>query len=165
MQPLRFQPASRGCSTRCLLLQALLEMSLEEAQRETERMEQALRGLEERTQSIKVRPQPPQGWAGCEHSGPHGPPFLQESSERLRAVILSKFTHLEEALAKFREQMVAKVEQEELAALGHIEKDRNMLKDHLEALGQHRDRAQCLLNCTDHQDFLEVPSVHPKSQP
>uniref|UniRef100_A0A803YA04 Tripartite motif containing 65 n=1 Tax=Meleagris gallopavo TaxID=9103 RepID=A0A803YA04_MELGA len=117
--------------------QALLERSLEEAQRETERMEQ--------------------------HSGPHGLPFLQDSSERLRAVILSKFTHLEEALAKFREQMVAKVEQEELVALGHIEKDWNMLKDHLEALGQHRDRAQCLLNCTDHQAFLEVPSVHPKS--
>lgn len=111
--------------------QALLERSLEETQREAERMEQALRELEERTQSIK------------------------DSSERLQAVILSKFTHLEEALAKFQEQMVGKVKQEELVALGHIEKDRNALKDHLEALGQHRDRAQYLLDCSDHQVFLE----------
>ncbi|XP_021270888.1 tripartite motif-containing protein 65 [Numida meleagris] len=111
--------------------QAMLERSLEEAQREAERMEQALQGLEERTRSIK------------------------DSSERLRAAILSKFTHLEEALAKFQEQMVAKVDQEELAALGRIEKDQNTLKDHLEALGQHRDRARHLLDCTDHQAFLE----------
>lgn len=128
-------------------------------------MEQALRELEERTQSIKVRPQPLQGWAGWEHPGPHSLLSLQDSSERLQAVILSKFTHLEEALAKFQEQMVGKVKQEELVALGHIEKDRNALKDHLEALGQHRDRAQYLLDCSDHQVFLEVLSVHPKSHP
>ncbi|XP_015735089.1 tripartite motif-containing protein 65 isoform X1 [Coturnix japonica] len=125
--------------------QAQLERSLEEAQREAERMEQALRELEERAQSI------------------------EDSSERLQAVILSKFTHLEEALAKFREQMVAKVKQEESVAMGHIEKDRNALKDHLEALGQHRDQAQHLMDCTDHQtflkEFLQLPTLQSMEVP
>lgn len=168
MQPsllLTWSLGARGCSMGCLPPQAQLERSLEEAQREAERMEQALQELEERAQSIEVRPQPPQGWAGWEQSEPHSLPSLQDSSERLQAVILSKFTHLEEALAKFREQMVAKVKQEESVAMGHIEKNRNALKDHLEALGQHRDQAQHLMDCTDHQTFLKVPLVHPKSHP
>ncbi|NXC46441.1 TRI65 protein, partial [Penelope pileata] len=111
--------------------QALLEQSLKRARWESERIEQALQELEEQTQSIK------------------------DSAEGLRSVILSKFTHVEEALAKFRWQTMAKVEQEELAALGRAEEAWQALKDRLEALGLHCDRAQRLLGCPDHAAFLE----------
>ncbi|NXK51945.1 TRI65 protein, partial [Chauna torquata] len=111
--------------------QALLEESLEEAQQESERIKQALQELEERTQSIK------------------------DSSEGLKSVILSKFAHLEKALENFRWQMVAKVEQKQAAALWRVEEDWSTLKERLDALSQHRERAQHLLACTDHRTFLE----------
>ncbi|XP_013034656.3 E3 ubiquitin-protein ligase TRIM65 [Anser cygnoides] len=112
--------------------QALLEKSLKEAQEESEKIERALQDLEERTQSIK------------------------DSSEGLRSVILSKFTHLEKGLEAFRCQMVAKVEQELEAALGRVEEDSSTLKNHLDALRQHQEQARHLLACTtDHRTFLE----------
>ncbi|NXI69365.1 TRI65 protein, partial [Anseranas semipalmata] len=111
--------------------QALLEKSLKEAQEESERIKRALQELEEQTQSIK------------------------DSSEGLKMVILSKFAHLEKALENFRWKIVAKVEQEQAAALGRVEEDWSTLKEHLDTLSQHQERAQHLLACTDHRTFLE----------
>uniref|UniRef100_A0A8B9DBU3 Tripartite motif containing 65 n=1 Tax=Anser cygnoides TaxID=8845 RepID=A0A8B9DBU3_ANSCY len=83
----------------------------------------------------------------------------QDSSEGLRSVILSKFTHLEKGLEAFRCQMVAKVEQELVAALRRVEEDSSTLKNHLDALRQHQEQARHLLACTtDHRTFLEVLS-------
>lgn len=81
----------------------------------------------------------------------------QDSSEELKAGIQSKFTHLRKALEDFQCQTVASIEQEQVAALGHVEKNWNLLKDHLDVLGQHRERAESLLACPDHRTFLQVP--------
>uniref|UniRef100_A0A8C8ASY0 Tripartite motif containing 65 n=1 Tax=Otus sunia TaxID=257818 RepID=A0A8C8ASY0_9STRI len=111
--------------------QALLKESLEKAQEESERIEQVMQELEERTCSIK------------------------DSSERLKSVILSKFALLRKALEDFQWQTVAKIEQEQSAALGRVEEDWSFLKERLDALGQHRERAQGLLACPDHRTFLQ----------
>ncbi|NXE39300.1 TRI65 protein, partial [Ptilorrhoa leucosticta] len=90
----------------------------------------------------------------------------QDSSEELKAGIQSKFTHLRKALEDFRCQTVARIEQEQVAALGHVEKNWNLLKDHLDVLGQHRERAQSLLACPDHRTFLqEFPLLPPLESP
>ncbi|XP_040437227.1 tripartite motif-containing protein 65 isoform X1 [Falco naumanni] len=111
--------------------QALLRESLEKAQEESERIEQVMQELEEQTRNIK------------------------NSSEGLKSVILSKFDLLRKALEDFQWQMVARIEQEKAAALGRVGEDWNLLKDHLDVLSQHRERAQCLLACPDHRTFLQ----------
>ncbi|KFV54840.1 Tripartite motif-containing protein 65, partial [Gavia stellata] len=103
--------------------QALLKESLDKAQEESERIERAMQELEEQTRSIK------------------------DSSERLKSVILSKFALLREALEDCQWRMVARIEQEQAAALGRVGEDWSLLKDRLDILGQHRERAQCLLAC------------------
>ena len=82
----------------------------------------------------------------------------QESSEGLKSAILSKFTLLRKALEDCQWQTVARIEQEQAAALGRVGEDWSLLKDHLDVLGQHRERAQSLLACPDHRTFLQVPS-------
>lgn len=84
----------------------------------------------------------------------------QDSSEGLKSVILSKFTILRKALEDCQWQTVARIEQEQAAALGRVGEDWSLLKDCLDALGQHRERAQRLLACSDHRTFLQVPSWH-----
>ncbi|XP_029869217.1 tripartite motif-containing protein 65 isoform X2 [Aquila chrysaetos chrysaetos] len=111
--------------------QALLKESLEKAEEELERIEQAMQELDERTRSIK------------------------DSSEGLKSVILSKFTFLRKALEDFQCWTVARIEQEQAAALGRVGEDWSFLKDHLDALSQYRERAQCLLACPDHRTFLQ----------
>uniref|UniRef100_A0A8D0FK52 Tripartite motif containing 65 n=1 Tax=Strix occidentalis caurina TaxID=311401 RepID=A0A8D0FK52_STROC len=83
----------------------------------------------------------------------------QDSSEGLKSVILSKFALLRKALEDFQWQTVARIEQEQAAALGHVEEDWSFLKDRLDVLGQHRERAQGLLACPDHRTFLQVPCL------
>ncbi|NWW04463.1 TRI65 protein, partial [Oreocharis arfaki] len=86
----------------------------------------------------------------------------QDSSEELKTGIQSKFTHLRKALEDFQCQTVARIEQEQVVALGRVEKNWNLLKDHLDVLGQHRERAQSLLACPDHRTFLqEFPLLPP----
>ncbi|NXH98994.1 TRI65 protein, partial [Pachycephala philippinensis] len=93
-------------------------------------------------------------------------PPAQDSSEELRAGIQSKFAHLRKALEDFQCQTVARIEQEQVAALGRVEKNWNLLKDHLDVLGQHRERAQSLLACPDHRTFLqEFPLLSPLESP
>ncbi|XP_054026597.1 tripartite motif-containing protein 65 [Dryobates pubescens] len=104
---------------------------LQKAQEESQRIEQEMRELEERTHSIK------------------------DASERLRSVIVDKFTVLRKALEDFQWQTTARIEQEELAALGRIEENWNVLKDCSDVLGQHKERAQHLLACADHRTFLQ----------
>ncbi|NWQ86644.1 TRI65 protein, partial [Burhinus bistriatus] len=111
--------------------QALLKESLEKAQEESERIEQVMQELEERTRSIK------------------------DSSEGLKSVILSKFALLKKALEDCQWQTVARIEHEQAAALGHMEEDWSLLKDRLDVLSQHRERAQHLLACPDHRTFLQ----------
>ncbi|NWR66292.1 TRI65 protein, partial [Bucorvus abyssinicus] len=147
--------------------QALLKESLEKAREESQKVEQALQELEEQTCSIKVMPQPPPclgSWVGA-----HWLSWLfstQDSSERLESVILSKFTLLKKALEDLQWQTVAKIKQEQAAVLGHVEEDWNLLKDRLDVLSQHRERAQHLLACPDHRTFLqEFPLLPPLESP
>ncbi|NWU64418.1 TRI65 protein, partial [Pterocles burchelli] len=79
----------------------------------------------------------------------------QESSEGLKSVILSKCAHLKKALEDFQCQTVARIEQEQAAALGRVGENWSLLRDHLDVLGQHRERAQRLLACPDHRTFLQ----------
>ncbi|NXH70545.1 TRI65 protein, partial [Hydrobates tethys] len=111
--------------------QALLKESLEKAQEESERIERAMQELEERTRSIK------------------------DSSEGLKTVILNKFTLLRKALEDCQWRAVARIEQEQAAALGHVGENWSLLKDRLDVLGQHRERAQRLLACPDHRTLLQ----------
>lgn len=67
--------AAACCTTGCwcLPLQALLKESLEKAEEESERIEQAMQELDERTRSIKVTPLlPPCRAQGWERTGSHG---------------------------------------------------------------------------------------------
>ncbi|KAJ7427459.1 tripartite motif containing 65 [Willisornis vidua] len=122
--------------------QTFLKESLEKAQKESERIEQAMQELEEQTRSIK------------------------ESSEELKSGIQSKFAHLRKALEDFQCQMVARIEEEQVVALGRLEENWSLLKDSLDALGQHRERAQSLLACPDHRTFLqEFPLLPPLETP
>ncbi|NWY16807.1 TRI65 protein, partial [Aphelocoma coerulescens] len=84
----------------------------------------------------------------------------------LKAGIQSKFTHLRKALEDFQCRTVASIEQEQVVALGHVEKNWNLLKDRLDVLGQHRERVQSLLACPDHRTFLqEFPLLPPLESP
>lgn len=80
----------------------------------------------------------------------------QDCSE-LKDGIQSKFTHLRKALEDFQRQTVARIEQEQRAALERVEKNWNLCRDRLDVLGQHRERAQSLLACSEHRTFLQVP--------
>ncbi|NXN43593.1 TRI65 protein, partial [Rhinoptilus africanus] len=111
--------------------QALLKESLEKAQEESKRIEWVMQKLEEQTHSIK------------------------DSSEELKSVILSKFALLKKALEDCQWQTVARIEQEQVAALGRVEEDWSLMKDRLDLLGQHRERAERLLACPDHRTFLQ----------
>ncbi|XP_067164272.1 E3 ubiquitin-protein ligase TRIM65 isoform X1 [Apteryx mantelli] len=111
--------------------QALLRESLEKAQQESERIEQAMQELENQTNSIK------------------------DSSERLKSMVVNKFGHLEKALEDCQRQTVARIEQEQAAALGQVEENWSHLKECLDALSHHREKAQDLLACADDQTFLE----------
>ncbi|NXS66841.1 TRI65 protein, partial [Pandion haliaetus] len=111
--------------------QALLKESLEKAQEESERIEQAMQELDEQTHRIKVMLLLPPCWV-------HG-----------------KFTFLRKALEDFQCWMVARIEQEQAAALGRVGEDWSFLKDHLDVLSQYRERAQRLLACPDHRTFLQ----------
>lgn len=84
--------------------------------------------------------------------------LTQDSTEGLKSVILSKFALLRKALEDSQWQTVARIEQEQAAALGHVGEDWSLLKDRLDVLDQHRERAQRLLACPDHRTFLQVPS-------
>ncbi|NXE76021.1 TRI65 protein, partial [Cochlearius cochlearius] len=79
----------------------------------------------------------------------------QDSSEGLKSVILSKFAILRKALEDCQWQTVARIEQEQAAVLGRVGEDWSLLKDCLDTLGQHRERAQHLLACSDHRTFLQ----------
>lgn len=83
---------------------------------------------------------------------------IQDSSEGLKSVILSKFTYLRKALEDFQCWTVARIEQEQAAALGRVGEDWSFLKDHLDVLNQYREKAQRLLACPDNRTFLQVPS-------
>ncbi|NWV33941.1 TRI65 protein, partial [Grantiella picta] len=84
----------------------------------------------------------------------------------IKAGIQSKFTHLRKALEDFQCQAVARIEQKQVAALEHVGENWNLLKDRLDALGQHRERAQSLLACPDHRTFLqEFPLLPPLESP
>ncbi|XP_051490868.1 tripartite motif-containing protein 65 [Apus apus] len=111
--------------------QDLLKKSVEKAQEESERIVQEMQELEEQTRSIK------------------------DSSERLKSVVLSKFTLLRKALEERQWQTVARIEEEQAAALGHVGDNWSLLKERLDVLGQHRERAQRLLACPDHRTFLQ----------
>ncbi|NWI33876.1 TRI65 protein, partial [Sula dactylatra] len=117
--------------------QALLKESLEKALEESERIEEAMQELEDQMNSIK------------------------DSSEGLKSVILSKFTLLKQALEDCQRQTVARIEQEQAAALGRVEDDWNLLKDRLDILGQHSKRVQRLLVCPDHRTFFQEFSLLP----
>ncbi|XP_017688485.1 PREDICTED: tripartite motif-containing protein 65 [Lepidothrix coronata] len=122
--------------------QIILKGSLEKAQEESERIERAMRELEEQTRSIK------------------------DSSEELKSQIQSKLAHLKKALEDFEGQSVARIEQEQVVALGRVEENWSLLKDRLDVLGQHRERAQSLLACPDHRTFLqEFPLLPPLESP
>ncbi|NWU37883.1 TRI65 protein, partial [Hylia prasina] len=122
--------------------QTFLKESLEKAQEESEKIELAMKELEVQTQSIK------------------------DCSEKFKAGIRSKFTHLRQALEDFQCQTVARIEQEQEVALEHVDKNWNLWKDRLDVLGQHRERAQSLLACPDHRTFLqEFPLLPPLESP
>lgn len=89
----------------------------------------------------------------------------QDSSEGLKSVILSKFALLKKALEDCQWQTVARIEQEQAAALGRVEEDWSLMKDRLDLLGQHRERAECLLACPNHRTFLQVPPSPPAASP
>ncbi|NXI39983.1 TRI65 protein, partial [Galbula dea] len=120
--------------------QTLLEESLEKAQEESERIEKMMQELEEQTCTIK------------------------DTSERLKSVFLNKFALLRKALEDSQCQTVAKIEQEQVTALGRIGEDWSLLKDRLDVLGQHRERAQLLLACPDHRTFLQEFSLLPSPE-
>ncbi|NXQ16699.1 TRI65 protein, partial [Peucedramus taeniatus] len=121
--------------------QTFLKESLEKAQEESERIELAMKELELQTESIK------------------------DCSE-LKDGIHSKFTHLRKALEDLQCQTVARIEQEQRAALEDVDKSWNLCKDRLDVLGQHRERAQSLLACPDHRTFLqEFPLLPPLESP
>uniref|UniRef100_A0A8B9J0X1 Tripartite motif-containing protein 65 n=1 Tax=Amazona collaria TaxID=241587 RepID=A0A8B9J0X1_9PSIT len=84
-----------------------------------------------------------------------------DSSGGLKSVILSKFALLRKALEDCQGQAVAKIEQEQAVALGRMEEEWNLLKDRLDILSQHTERAQQLLACPDNRTFLQVPSSEP----
>lgn len=86
--------------------------------------------------------------------------LAQDCSEEFKAGIQSKFTHLRKVLEHFQSQTVARIEQEQGAALERVDKNWNLWKDRLDVLGQHRERAQSLLACPDHRTFLQVPLWH-----
>ncbi|KAI1232343.1 Tripartite motif-containing protein 65, partial [Lamprotornis superbus] len=89
----------------------------------------------------------------------------QDCSE-LKTGIQSKFTHLRTALEDLQRQTVARIEQEQGAALECVEKNWNLCKDRLDVLGRHRERAQSLLACPDHRTFLqEFPLLPPLESP
>ncbi|KAM6403314.1 E3 ubiquitin-protein ligase TRIM65 [Rhynochetos jubatus] len=111
--------------------QALLEESLEKAHEESERIQQAMQELEEHTRSIK------------------------DSSEGLKLVILSKFDLLRKALEDSQWWTVARIEEKQAVALGRVGEDWSLLKDRLDVLSQHQERAQHLLACPDHRTFLQ----------
>ncbi|XP_008935159.1 PREDICTED: tripartite motif-containing protein 65, partial [Merops nubicus] len=122
--------------------QTLLKESLEKAQKDSEKIERAMQELEEQTRIIK------------------------DSSEGVISVILRKFTVLRKALEDSQQQTMARIEQEQVAALGRVEEGRSLLKDHLDVLGQHRERAQRLLACPDHRTFLqELPLIPAPESP
>ncbi|NXM54086.1 TRI65 protein, partial [Illadopsis cleaveri] len=122
--------------------QTFLQESLEKTQEESERIELAMKELEVQTQSIK------------------------DCSEEFKARIQSKFTHLRKALEDFQCQTVARIEQEQGAALEHVDKNWNLWRERLDVLGQHRERVQSLLACTDHRTFLqEFPLLPPLESP
>ncbi|NXQ58964.1 TRI65 protein, partial [Anthoscopus minutus] len=122
--------------------QIFLKESLEKTQEELERVELAMKELEVKTQSIK------------------------DCSEEFKAGIQGKFTHLKKALEDFQYQTVARIEQEQGAALECVDKNWNLCKDRLDVLGQHRERAQSLLACPDHRSFLqEFPLLPPLETP
>ncbi|KAK4811853.1 hypothetical protein QYF61_012271 [Mycteria americana] len=79
----------------------------------------------------------------------------QDSFEGLKLVILSKFALLRKALEDCHWRTVARIKQEQVAVLGCMGEDWSLLRDHLDVLGQHRERAQCLLACPDHRTFLQ----------
>ncbi|KAM6317631.1 LOW QUALITY PROTEIN: E3 ubiquitin-protein ligase TRIM65-like [Podargus strigoides] len=79
---------------------------------------------------------------------------IKGSLERLKAATVSKFTLLKEALEDCQWQTVARIE-EQAAVLGLMEEDWSLLKDHLDILSQHRERAQRLLASPDHRTFLQ----------
>ncbi|NWI51794.1 TRI65 protein, partial [Calyptomena viridis] len=90
----------------------------------------------------------------------------QDSSEELKSGIQTKCTHLRKALEDFQCQMVARIEQEQVAALERLEENWSLLKDNLDVLGQHRERAQSLLACPDHRTVLqEFPLLPPLESP
>nr|XP_009664544.1 PREDICTED: tripartite motif-containing protein 65 [Struthio camelus australis] len=126
-------PSLSLSTARCLChpLQALLRETLEKAQQESERIEQAMQELEKQTHSIK------------------------DSSERLKLMVLNKFAHLEKALEDCQRLTVARIQQEQAAALGQVEENWSHLKDCLDAFDHHREKAQDLLACTDNRTFLE----------
>ncbi|XP_029815933.1 E3 ubiquitin-protein ligase TRIM47 [Manacus vitellinus] len=122
--------------------QIILKESLEKAQEESKRIERAMRELEEQTRSIK------------------------DSSEELKSQIQSKLSHLKKSLEDFEGQSVARIEQEQVVALGRVEENWSLLKDRLDVLSQHRERAQSLLACPDHRTFLqEFPLLPPLESP
>ncbi|NXU45180.1 TRI65 protein, partial [Drymodes brunneopygia] len=91
---------------------------------------------------------------------------VQDCSEELKAGIQSKFTHLRKALEDVQCQTVARIEQEQGAALELVDQNWSLLKDRLDVLGQHRERAQSLLACPDHRTFLqELPLLPPLESP
>ncbi|XP_062362172.1 E3 ubiquitin-protein ligase TRIM65 [Cinclus cinclus] len=121
--------------------QTFLKKSLEKAQEESERIELAMKEMELQTLSIK------------------------DCSE-LKAGIQSKFTHLRTALEDFQCQTVARIEQEQGAALERVDKNWNLCKDRLDVLGKHREKVQSLLACPDHRTFFqELPMLPPLESP
>ncbi|NXG89161.1 TRI65 protein, partial [Stercorarius parasiticus] len=88
----------------------------------------------------------------------------QDSSKGLKSVILSKFTLLKKALEDCQWQTVARIEQEQAAALGRVEEDWSLMKDRLDLLGQHRERAERLLACPDHRTFLQEFPLLPSTE-
>ncbi|NXA55537.1 TRI65 protein, partial [Nothocercus julius] len=134
--------------------QALLREALEKARQEAERIEQAMQELEEQTHSIKVVVRADAApWLGARCASRVFP--TQDSSETLKSVVMNKFGRLAKALEDCQQQMVARIEQEQAAALGQVEENWNHLKDCLDALSRHKEKAQGLLACTDQRTFLE----------
>ncbi|XP_054134882.1 tripartite motif-containing protein 65 [Melozone crissalis] len=121
--------------------QTFLKESLEKAQEEAERIEQTMKELEVQTESIK------------------------DCSE-LKDGIQSKFTHLRKALEDLQRQTVARIEQEQSAALERVGKNWDLCRERLDVLGQHRERAESLLACPEHRTFLqEFPLLPPLESP
>uniref|UniRef100_A0A8B9G6T9 Tripartite motif-containing protein 65 n=1 Tax=Amazona collaria TaxID=241587 RepID=A0A8B9G6T9_9PSIT len=88
---------------------------------------------------------------------------MEELEERTLSIKVTpcKFALLRKALEDCQGQAVAKIEQEQAVALGRMEEEWNLLKDRLDILSQHTERAQQLLACPDNRTFLQVPSSEP----